>query len=323
MLRLCRKKEKSMNRRDLLKTAAAFSVASAVPLWTLAQNDGTTKTASNQIPDDLSRLKPPADGVPVAFLLSDGAVVIDFAGPWEVFQDAASGSGMNMNMSLFNLYTVAESSKPIAASGGMKIVPNYTFANAPVPKVIVIPAQSAQNQPSVAMQAWLRKSAKTADVTMSVCTGAFVLANAGLLSGKAATTHHSSYKQMAMNFPDIDLKRGARFVDNGNIATSGGLSSGIDLALHVVERYYGADVAKATAYQMEYQGSGWTDPASNQVYAAKPVASPGHALCPVCDMEVDPSSSLKSTYKGKTYYFCMGSHKQAFDNTPDRYLEAS
>ena len=312
-----------MNRRDLLKSAAAFSVASAVPLWSLDQNGSPTKAPTNTIPDDLSRLTPPADGVPVAFLLSDGAVVIDFAGPWEVFQDAASGSGMNMNMSLFNLYTVAETSKPITASGGLKIIPNYTFANAPAPKVIVIPAQSAQSQPSPALQEWLRKSAKTADVTMSVCTGAFVLANTGLLSGKAATTHHASYKQMAVNFPDIALKRGARFVDNGNIATSGGLSSGIDLALHVVERYYGPEVAKATAYQMEYQGSGWTDPASNQVYAAKPVASPGHALCPVCDMEVDPAGAPKSAYKGKTYYFCMDSHKQAFDTTPDRYLAAS
>lgn len=308
-----------MNRRDLFKSAAAFGVASAVPLWALTDNQ---PSGANNIPDDLSRLTPPSDGVPVAFLLSDGAVVIDFAGPWEVFQDAMAGTGMNMKMDLFRTYTVAESSKPINASGGLKIIPNYTFANAPAPKVIVIPAQSAQSKPSPALQEWLRKSAKSADVTMSVCTGAFVLANAGLLSGKAATTHHASYKQMAMNFPDIELKRGARFVDNGNIATSGGLSSGIDLALHVVERYYGADVAKATAYQMEYQGTGWTDPASNQVYAAKPVASPGHALCPVCDMEVDPSSAPKTIYKGKTYYFCMDDHKQAFDNMPDRYVEA-
>ena len=309
-----------MNRRDLLKSAAAFGVASAVPLWAITENQAS---GTNNIPDDLSRLTPPSDGVPVAFLLSDGAVVIDFAGPWEVFQDAMAGTGMSMKMDLFRTYTVAESSKPINASGGLKIIPNYTFANAPAPKVIVIPAQSAQSKPSPAMQEWLRKSAKSADVTMSVCTGAFVLANTGLLSGKAATTHHASYKQMAMNFPDIELERGARFVDNGNIATSGGLSSGIDLALHVVERYYGPEVAKATAYQMEYQGTGWTDPASNQVYAAKPVASPGHALCPVCDMEVDPSGAPKSVYKGKTYYFCMDDHKQAFDNMPDRYLEAS
>jgi transcriptional regulator GlxA family with amidase domain/YHS domain-containing protein len=308
-----------MNRRHLLKTAAALSVASAVPLWALHQN----VAANEKIPDDLSPLTPPSDGVPVAFLLSDGAVMIDFAGPWEVFQDAAAGKGMKMNMDLFHNYTVAESSKPITASGGMKIIPDYTFANAPVPKVIVIPAQSAQRDPSPAMQAWLRKSAKTADVTMSVCTGAFVLANTGLLSGKAATTHHSSYKQMAMNFPDIKLERGARFVDNGNIATSGGLSSGIDLALHIVERYYGREVAKATAYQMEYQGTGWTDPASNQVYAAKPVASPGMALCPVCEMEVDPAMSPKSAYKGTTYYFCSDGHKQAFDRAPDKFLEAS
>jgi transcriptional regulator GlxA family with amidase domain len=205
----------------------------------------------------------------------------------------------------------------------MKIIPDYTFANAPVPKVIVIPAQSAQSDPSKAMQEWLRKSAKTADVTMSVCTGAFVLANSGLLSGKAATTHHSAYKQMAMNYPDIQLKRGARFVDNGNIATAGGLSSGIDLALHVVERYYGHAVAENTAYQMEYQGKGWTDPNSNQVYAAKLVSTDEHHLCPVCDMDVDKADSPKSVYKGKTYYFCMPSHKQAFDATPDRYLAAS
>lgn len=311
-----------MNRRDLLKSAAAFGIASAVPLSAAIQS--ASESASPQGSADVARLTPPADGVPVAFVLSEGAVVIDFAGPWEVFQDAyISGDMANMKMDLFKLYTVAETMKPINASAGMKIVPNYTFANAPAPKVIVIPAQSAQSNPSPAMQTWIRKSAKTADVTMSVCTGAFVLANSGLLSGKAATTHHSSYKTMAMNFPDITLKRGARFVDDGNIATSGGLSSGIDLALHVVERYYGTEVAKNTAYQMEYQGTGWTDPNSNQVYAIKRVSTDAQPLCPVCDMDVSAATSLKSVYKGKTYYFCMDSHKKSFDAAPEKYLEAS
>jgi transcriptional regulator GlxA family with amidase domain len=94
---------------------------------------------------------------------------------------------------------------------------------------------------------------------MSVCTGAFVLAKTGLLSGKAATTIHHAYTDLAMQFPDIQVKRGARFVDEGNLASSGGLSSGIDLALHVVERYYGREVAERTAYLMEYQGRGWLD----------------------------------------------------------------
>ena len=315
-----------MKRRDLLKSAAALGLASAFPLSAAIQNAGSSNAPEvNLLDATAAPLKPPADGgVKVAFVLSDGAVMIDFAGPWEVFQDAyIPGDMANMKMDLFELYTVAETTKPIKASAGMKIIPDYSFANAPAPNVIVIPAQSAQSNPSPAMKEWIRKSAKTADVTMSVCTGAFLLANTGLLAGKSATTHHSAYKQMAMGHPDIQLKRGARFVDNGNIATAGGLSSGIDLALHVVERYYGRDVAKNTAYQMEYQGTGWMDPNSNQVYAVKRVSTDAHPLCPVCDMDVNPATSPKSVYKGKTYYFCSTDHKQAFDQVPDKYIEAS
>lgn len=305
-----------MKRRDLLKNTAAFAAISALPLW--------ARTQESTAPSSASPIKPSADGsIPVAFVLSDGAVMIDFAGPWEVFQDAMIGKGMSMKMDLFKLYTVAETTKPIRASGGMKIIPDYAFANAPAPKVIVIPAQSAQGNPSSAMREWIRKSAKTADVTMSVCTGALLLANTGLLAGKPATTHHSSYKTLAMNFPDIHVKRGARFVDNGNIATAGGLSSGIDLALHVVERYYGREAAEYTAYEMEYQGKGWTDPNSNQVYAAKLISTDEHPLCPVCDMDIDAANSPKSIYKGKTYYFCSTDHKQLFDKSPDKYIEAN
>jgi transcriptional regulator GlxA family with amidase domain len=106
----------------------------------------------------------------------------------------------------------------------------------------------------------VRKSSKTTDVTMSVCTGAFVLAKTGLLNGKSATTYHAAFGRFGMTFPNIELKRGARFVEHGNLATAGGLSSGIDLALRVVERYYGRDVARKTAYNMEYQGEGWMNP---------------------------------------------------------------
>src|SRR5437764_874558 len=81
------------------------------------------------------------------------------------------------------------------------------------------------------------------------------------------TTHHSAYRELAAAFPDITVKRGARFVDQGNIASAGGLSSGIDLALHVVERYFGRDVAQSVAYNMEYQGQGWLNADSNEIYA--------------------------------------------------------
>jgi transcriptional regulator GlxA family with amidase domain len=224
-----------------------------------------------------NKLTPPADGpIPVAFAISRGATMIDFAGPWEVFQDVmipsrkpqgvqsgqASQSGQGSQNAQaahaqhrmgFNLYTVSEKTEPIEASAGMKIIPDYTFDTAPAPKVVVIPAQAG----SPALHAWLRKIVDSTDVTMSVCTGAFQLGRAGLLNGQEATTHHEFFEQFAKAFPDVKLKRGLRFVENQKISTAGGLTSGIDLALRVVERYFGRETAEQTAVYMEYQSRGW------------------------------------------------------------------
>jgi putative intracellular protease/amidase/YHS domain-containing protein len=299
-----------MKRREWLTRSVAFGVAAAVPASRLF---GIAADSAN----GPAPLQPPAKGgVPVAFLVSDGAVVIDFTGPWEVFQDVGVPG---RDGDAFRLYTVGETLQPIRASGGMKIVPDYSFATAPAPKVIVIPAQSGRSEATLD---WIRKTAAGADVTMSVCTGAFLLAKTGLLSGKSATTHHDSFKTFAMSFPDIELKRGARFVEAGRLATAGGLSSGIDLALRVVERYYGRDVATATAYQMEYQGQGWLNPDSNAVYAKERVSTDAHPLCPVCEMDVDPKLAPKSTYKGTAYFFCSTAHKEEFDGAPDKFTAA-
>jgi transcriptional regulator GlxA family with amidase domain len=92
---------------------------------------------------------------------------------------------------------------------------------------------------------------------MSVCTGAFQLARAGLLEGIPATTHHDYFEDFAKEFPDIELRRGLRFVDSGRIATAGGLTSGIDMALHIVSRYFGVKAAEATATYMEYASDAW------------------------------------------------------------------
>ncbi len=214
-------------------------------------------TAAHAQSKSVKPLAPPPKGkIPVAFLLSEDAQVIDFAGPWEVFQDVhVPGRGATMEERMvFQLFTVAQSTKPIRATGGMKIVPDYDFASAPVPKLVVIPAQSP---PTEATKAWLIRSAKLADMTMSVCTGAFVLGATGMLSGLPATTHHDFYDEFAKTFPDVHLQRGVRFVDNDRIATAGGLTPGIDLALHVVERYFGADIAWDTAKKMEYEGTRW------------------------------------------------------------------
>jgi transcriptional regulator GlxA family with amidase domain len=189
-------------------------------------------------------------GVNVAFVLTEGANVMDFAGPWEVFQDTWSPGG-----TWFSLYTVSDERKPIHATGGLTIVPQYTFADAPPPKIVVVGAQRGS---SPAMMAWLRRQSRQADVVMSVCTGAFRLGLAGLLSGKPATTHHDHYDEFARQFPDVQLQRGRRFVQSDPvIATAGGLTSGIDLALHVVDTHLGRSVAQATADRMEYEGTGW------------------------------------------------------------------
>jgi putative intracellular protease/amidase len=298
------------------RTIASVSRAVELALLiALALSALTSLSAPAILAAETKPLQPPKNGqIPVAFQISNGAVVIDFCGPWEVFQDVTIPG---RSETPFRLYTVAETRQPIRTSGGMQIIPEYTIANAPAPKVIVIPAQS---EPSPAVLEWIRKSSNTADVTMSVCTGAFVLARTGLLSGKSATTYHGAFARFAMKFPDVELKRGARFVENGNLATAGGLSSGIDLALRVVERYFGREVAKKTAYEMEYQGEGWMNPDSNSIYATPLTSTAEHPVCLVCGMDVDPKSAAKSNFKGTTYYFCSAADKKTFDSAPDSFV---
>jgi transcriptional regulator GlxA family with amidase domain len=241
-----------MNRRKFLTAATAAGTAlTALPI-SRALGAGETNTAPVKgLVTGKSKLTPPAKGsISVAILISEGLNVIDFSGPWGVFE---SVSVPNATEAPFQLFTIAEKAETVVSGSGLKLVPHYTFANAPEMKVVVIPAQKGSD----AMIEWLRKVAPTADVTMSVCTGAFKLAKAGLLSGKAATTHHEFLDELQKKYPDIQVKRGVRFVEGEKISTAGGLTSGTDLALRVVERYFGRDVAQTTAIYMEYQGQGW------------------------------------------------------------------
>jgi transcriptional regulator GlxA family with amidase domain len=253
-----------MRRREFLVTGATATLLTSTNVVSIRPASVFANTSISTA----NKLTPPADGsIPVAFAISRGATMIDFAGPWEVFQDVmipapkrqTSEQGQSSQQAHaqhrmgFNLYTVSEKTEPIEASAGMKIIPDYTFETAPAPKVVVIPAQSG----SPALHAWLRKIVDSTDVTMSVCTGAFQLGRAGLLNGQEATTHHEFFEQFAKAFPDVKLKRGLRFVENQKISTAGGLTSGIDLALRVVERYFGRETAEQTAVYMEYQSRGW------------------------------------------------------------------
>jgi len=182
----------------------------------------------------------------VGFVIGEHVNVIDMAGPWEVFQDVMLPGGMESG---FELFTVGPSKAALQATGGLTIVPQYSYSDAPRAGIVVVPAHHS----SPATLEWLRAAARRADLVMSVCTGAFILARAGLLDGLSATTHHEFQDSFAREFPKVKLERGVRYVEHEKVATAGGLTSGIDLALRVVERYHGAEIARATATYLEYQ----------------------------------------------------------------------
>jgi transcriptional regulator GlxA family with amidase domain len=230
----------------------ALTIGLATLAWAFGRvGNGLPRAAA---PTAANRARPP---IPVAFAITDSATMIDFAGPWEVFQDVMlDEGGSHDEMMPFRLYTVGDSREPVTVTGGMKVVPDYAFSDAPAPKIVVVGAQRG----SPALLAWLQSVAarRDTDIVMSVCTGAFKLGDAGLLDGKAATTHHDFFEAFAQRFPRVDLKRGRRFVQSDDrIFTAGGLTSGVDLALHIVARYYGESVASKTAAYMEYHSAGW------------------------------------------------------------------
>ena len=229
-----------MHRRQFIGTTLAASVA----LFGGARAQASDAGASTPLPK--------REKTKVAFMLGEGANVIDTAGPWEVFQDTVIQVG-GQHRDAFELYTVAPTEDHLRMTGGLTVKPAYSIRNAPQPNLIVIPAHKSTND-SIA---WLREASAGTDVTLSVCTGAFQLAKAGLLKGLPATTHHDFWDEFQEKYPDVQLQRGMRFVDNGRIATAGGLTSGIDMALHVVSRYHGVETAAATAAYMEYASDAW------------------------------------------------------------------
>ena len=227
-----------MHRREFIGKTIAASIALFGAGRAAAAQAGT-----------LSPL-PKRENIKVAFMLGDNANVIDTAGPWEVFQDVMLGDSHH---NPFELYTVAPEEGTLEMTGGLVVQPRYSVKDAPQPHVIVVPAHKSTAE----SREWLARASAGTDVTMSVCTGAFQLARAGLLEGIPATTHHDFFESFSKEFPDIELRRGLRFVDNGRIATAGGLTSGIDMALHVVARYFGVEAAARTAEYMESASDAW------------------------------------------------------------------
>ena len=181
-------------------------------------------------------------GKKVAILIFDGAEIIDFTGPYEVFGAAD-----------FDVYTVARSKEAVTTAMGMTVVPRYTFENAPLPDVLVVPGGSvrATQNDSVTL-GWITRETARIRRTMSVCNGSFILASAGLLDGLSATTTYGNISRLRSQFPKINVVADRRYVDNGNIITTAGLSAGIDGALHVVELLMGKGYAEQVALIEEY-----------------------------------------------------------------------
>ena len=179
----------------------------------------------------------------VAIFIHQGVELLDFAGPGEVF---ASSPG-------FNVYTVAASEEPIISQGFVKITPEYSFGDCPKPDIIVLPG-GATNIPMAdpAVISWIEQAVPETLLSMSVCTGAGLLSKAGLLDGKTVTTFHNYIDALQEMTPKAKVVRDTRFVDNGSIITTAGVSAGIDGALHVVARLRGAEAARRTAEYMEY-----------------------------------------------------------------------
>jgi putative intracellular protease/amidase len=178
----------------------------------------------------------------VAILIFDGVQIIDYTGPYEVFGQAH-----------FNVFTVSEKGEKIATSMGMSVNPTYSFETSPDPDILMIPGgtvEATYGNPRVIE--WLRRKAEKAQYVMSVCNGAFILAKTGLLDGLSATTFYGMIDPFRTFAPKVKVVTDRRFVDNGKIITSAGLSSGIDAALHLVEKIRGRGRAKALALHMEY-----------------------------------------------------------------------
>jgi len=198
----------------------------------------------------------------VAIVLYDGVEILDFAGPAEVFA-AAGQAGAIGGKPAFSVYTVARTREPIVSQGFLDVTPDHGIADAPAPDIIVIPggdASAVTGDPE--MMRWVEARTKAAQLSMSVCTGAFVLARVGLLDGRDATTHYASIGSLRRVVPTARVHDGRRYVDTGNVVTTAGVSAGIDGALHVVARLLGRHVADETAQYMEYT---WSPPA----YAAR------------------------------------------------------
>ena len=178
----------------------------------------------------------------VGILLYPDVQIIDYTGPYEIFGWAG-----------YKVTTVSEDGKPLSTNMKMKVVPDYSFKNAPQFDIVLIPGGDHHKaMHNKATLGWIKAQSTAAQTILSVCTGAYILAETGLLDNLSATTFYPALRNFKKDYPRITTITNQRFVDNGKIITAAGLSSGIDAALHVVAKHHGIERAKSIAMKVEY-----------------------------------------------------------------------
>lgn len=203
------------------------------------------------------------DRLNTGIFIFDGVEVLDFAGPFEVFSRTRLVPGIESRRSddsaPFNVFTVAQTADVVTATGDLRVLPHFDFERAPRIDLLVVPGGFGTRPllESEPVREWIRRTAQQARQTTSVCTGALLLARAGLLSGRRATTHWGALDLLASLDPTVTVERGLRVVQDG-IVTSAGVAAGIDMALSVVDVLFGSAVADETAHYIEFPRSSGT-----------------------------------------------------------------
>ncbi|TCS40701.1 DJ-1/PfpI family protein [Reinekea marinisedimentorum] len=186
----------------------------------------------------------------VAIFVYDNAEVMDFSGPFEVFTTAKRLSKEN---AIEDVFLIAEHDRPVIARGDYLVQPHYSFESHPdIDVLVVVGGVHNDEMDKPAVTAWIDSVSESATVVSSVCSGAFLLAAAGLLDGLEVTTHWDDQKELAEQFPAVKVLPDRRWVDQGHIVTSGGITAGIDMSLHLVARLVSQELADITAHQMEF-----------------------------------------------------------------------
>lgn len=190
----------------------------------------------------------------LAIVLFDDVEVLDFCGPFEVFSVASRFT----DPPAFHVVTVAEKDGPVLACHGLSVNSHHRLSDCPQPDLLLVPGGQGTRKEmhNLALMGWIKQASVKAELVLSVCTGALLLAKAGLLDGLEATTHHGAIDLLRQTAPKTTVRVNRRFVDNGRVVCSAGIAAGIDMSLHVVGRLLGEEVAEKTAKQMEYPWKG-------------------------------------------------------------------